>query len=614
MRLSTQIPLRPLRSVFVILSEVWRSFRATRSRRTCFFYSRHDSGVPQDPILGHGPSSISVVKTLVTVQFAALLALTLTPTLHAQQPSTSPDDAKKDPILSAMLAELDRSRQHLQLDGFEKPYFIEYRLDDEIEYEATAAWGALVSDHEAHRRIVRVTVRVGDYKIDNSGERADASLQVAATDNDPMAIRYALWGATDSAYKTALNNLTAKQAALKSVETPPQADDFSREKPVVSIAPLAQPDLDRAAWKQRVVAATGLYRTVDSVKGFAPEIETSEGSLESHLRTRYLVNTEGTLVRNSMVEYHAQVLAQTQAPDGMRLERAYSVSGVTSADLGSADKFDNGVLHMLAALHDLRSASLMADEYHGPVLFAANASARIFDDLFARAVVARRPQIGSTSRTVGPFASSYQTRVLPGFLKVVDDPGITSFDGKPVLGAYQIDDEGVPAQSVTVVDAGKLTGYLTGREPVRDFPLSNGHGRAATAQASAPRIGVLKVEASGAISEDGLTQKLLSMGKDQGLASVYRVETIAGSSHPRTVYRINVADGSRELVRGIELEDVNLHLLRSGILAAGTDPYVFNTFGEIPSTVIAPPLLFDDVTLKRTEQRNDKLPYYPPPE
>ena len=104
------------------------------------------------------------------------------------------------------------------------------------------------------------------------------------------------------------------------------------------------------------------------------------------------------------------------------------------------------------------------------------------------------------------------------------------------------------------------------------------------------------------------------MGKDQGLDSVYLVETMTGSSHPRTVYRIKVADGSRELVRGVELEDVNLHLLRSGILAAGTDPYVFNTFGEIPSTVIAPPLLFDDVTLKRTEQRNDKLPYYPPPD
>ena len=544
---------------------------------------------------------------------AALLALTPA-AVSAQPVSANPADAQKDPVLQAMLAELDRSKQQLQLQGFEKPYFIEYRIDDIGEYEATAGYGALVGERDLHRRIVRVTVRAGDYKIDSSGERGEGSLQIATVDDDPMALRYALWSATDAAYKTALGNLTAKQAALKSVQTPPQADDFSQEKPVVSLAPVARSELDRAAWKQRVVEATGLYRTDDSVKSFAPEIETSEGSVQSRTRTQYLVNSEGTIVRKSTVEYHAEILAQVQAPDGMRLERSYGVSGLTPADLGSAEKFHNGALHILTGLHKLRTAPVMGDEYHGPVLFAGNASARTFDDLFAHAVAAHRPQLGSTARTVGPFASSYKTRVLPDFIKIVDDPGITEFDGKPLLGAYTIDDEGVPAQSVTLVDSGKLVSYLTGREPIRDFPDSNGHARAATAQPAYPRIGVLHVEATETLPEADLEKKLISMGKDQGLDAVYLVETVGGSSRPRIIYRIKVADGSRELVRGAQLEDVNLRLLRSGILAAGSAPYIFNTFGDIPSTVIAPPLLFDDVTVKRTEQRNDKLPYYPPPE
>jgi len=539
--------------------------------------------------------------------------LSLTTTLAAQQPSTSPADAKTDPVLSAMLAELDRSQHQLQLQGFEKPYFIEYHLDDVTDYEATAAWGALVGEHEQRSRIVRVTVRVGDYKLDSSGAR-DASLEVATIEDDPMALRYALWSATDAAYKNALNSYTAKQAALRSVQTPPQADDFSRENPVVSIAPLAHSELDRTAWKQHVVEATGLYRSEESVKGFASEIQGSEGSLESHLRTQYIVNTEGTIVRKSMVEYRAEVLAQTQALDGMRLERSYSVSGLAPTDLGSPANFHGGVLRILTGLHQLRSAPVVADEYHGPVLFAGSASAHLFDDLFAHAIAARRPQLGSTSRTVGPFASSYQTRVLPGFLKVIDNPGIMSFDGQPLLGAYQVDDEGVAAQSVTLVDSGKLASYLTAREPIRDFPFSNGHGRAPAGESASPRIGVLEIQASKAVSQDELLKKLLAMGKDQGLEYVYFVETISGSTRPRTLYRINVADGSRQLVRGAQLEDVNLHLLRSGILAAGSEPYVYNSFGDIPSTVIAPPLLFDDVTVKRAEQRNDKLPYYPPPE
>ena len=559
-----------------------------------------------------------MMRSTSTRLLAALLALTpatVTPVIvSAQQVSANPADAQKDPVLQAMLAELDRSKQQLQLQGFEKPYFIEYRIDDIGEYEATAGYGALVGERDLHRRIVRVTVRAGDYKIDSSGERGEGSLQIATVDDDPMALRYALWSATDAAYKTALGNLTTKQAALKSVQTPPQADDFSQEKPVVSLAPIAHSELDRAAWKQRVVEAAGLYRTDDSVKGFAQEIETSEGSIQSRTRTQYLVNSEGTIVRKSTVEYHAEVLAQVQAPDGMRLERSYGVSGLTPADLGTAEKFHNGALHILIGLHKLRTAPVMGDEYHGPVLFAGNASARTFDDLFAHAVAAHRPQLGSTARTVGPFASSYKTRVLPDFMKIVDDPGITEFDGKPLLGAYTIDDEGVPAQSVTLVDSGKLVSYLTGREPIRDFPDSNGHARAATAQPANPRIGVLHVEATETLPEADLEKKLISMGKDQGLDAVYLVETVGGLSRPRTIYRIKVADGSRELVRGAQLEDVNLRLLRSGILAAGSDPYVFNTFGDIPSTVIAPPLLFDDVTVKRTEQRNDKLPYYPPPE
>jgi TldD protein len=559
-----------------------------------------------------------MMRSTSTRLLAALLALTpatVTPVIvSAQQVSANPADAQKDPVLQAMLAELDRSKQQLQLQGFEKPYFIEYRIDDIGEYEATAGYGALVGERDLHRRIVRVTVRAGDYKIDSSGERGEGSLQIATVDDDPMALRYALWSATDAAYKTALGNLTTKQAALKSVQTPPQADDFSQEKPVVSLAPIAHSELDRAAWKQRVVEAAGLYRTDDSVKGFAQEIETSEGSIQSRTRTQYLVNSEGTIVRKSTVEYHAEVLAQVQAPDGMRLERSYGVSGLTPADLGTAEKFHNGALHILIGLHKLRTAPVMGEEYHGPVLFAGNASARTFDDLFAHAVAAHRPQLGSTARTVGPFASSYKTRVLPDFMKIVDDPGITEFDGKPLLGAYTIDDEGVPAQSVTLVDSGKLVSYLTGREPIRDFPDSNGHARAATAQPANPRIGVLHVEATETLPEADLEKKLISMGKDQGLDAVYLVETVGGLSRPRTIYRIKVADGSRELVRGAQLEDVNLRLLRSGILAAGSDPYVFNTFGDIPSTVIAPPLLFDDVTVKRTEQRNDKLPYYPPPE
>jgi predicted Zn-dependent protease len=349
------------------------------------------------------------------------------------------------------------------------------------------------------------------------------------------------------------------------------------------------------------------------MKSFADKVETSRGSVEARVRTVYLVNSEGTIVRASTPEYHAEVALEAQAPDGMRLERSYPVAGTSATSLGTAEHFEHGVLEALAGLQQLYNAPVVTDEYHGPVLFAGNASARSFEEYFSHAVTASRPQLGSTARTTGPFASSYNTRVLPDFLKIVDEPSLTEFNGKALLGAYKVDDEGVPAQDVTLVDGGKLVAYLLSREPVKDFPASNGHGRAPIAQAAQAHIGVLHVETTGGLSEEDLEKKLLAMGKDQGLESVYLLQTKSGNE-PRTLYRIKVADGTRQMVRGARLADIDLRSFRSDIAAAGSESYVDNIFGEVPATIIAPALLFDDVTVKHGEERNEKLPDYPPPE
>jgi TldD protein len=544
--------------------------------------------------------------------FASALALIAIPALAQTAPSRA--DAEKDPVLRAMLAELDRSQQHLQLQGFDKPYFIEYRIDDITRYEANAAYGALTGENQVHTRLARVSIRVGDYKSDNSSARGDGALQIVTEENDPLAIRYALWAATDNAYKQALDAWAAKQAELKSVQTPPQADDFSHQQPVVDLEPIVPLDFDRDAWKHNIVEGSGLYATDPSARDFADQVENSEGSVEARVRTEYLVNSEGSIVRTSSAEYRASVELEAQASDGMRLSRSYPVTGTTAADLGTADRFHHGVLEILDGLHKLHDAPVVTDEYHGPVLFSGNAAAHSFDEYFSRALSAARPQLGSTARTTGAFASSLSTRVLPDFMKIVDDPGLSQFDGKALLGAYKVDDEGVPAQSVTLVDGGKLTGYLIGREPIRDFSASNGHGRASIAQPARSWIGVLHVEATGGMSEDDLVKKLVAMGKDQGLDSVYLVQTISGAADPRTLYRIRVADGSRQLVRGARLADVDLRSFRSDIVAVGSDEHVDNMFGDIPATIIAPPLLFDDVTVKHGEDRNEKLPYYPPPQ
>jgi len=557
---------------------------------------------------------------------ALFLAVLVASHLAAAQPSRA--DAEKDPVLKAMLTELDRSMSQLQLQGFAKPFFIQYRIEEVDDFQTTAEFGSSEGADRARQRVARVTVRVGDYKTDSSGARSDGSLEIAVLDDDPIALRTTLWAGTDQAYKSALSAYAQKQAELKQVQTPPQADDFSQEKPIISLGTPAAFHIDENSWADRVARASGLYRTDASVNAGqtgAPadrsssagwnqrDIQYASASFRARATTTWLVNSEGTIVRKSSVEFQETFGAGAQAPDGMRLDRSYGSSGTSLADLDSETVFNQHAVDELASLAELRKAPLVEEEYHGPLLFSADAAADTLRSLLGSAVTATRPALGTEARTNGPFASSYHARVLPDFMNVVDDPSLKTFNGKDILGAYDVDDEGIPAQAVKLIDDGRLDNYLIGRQPVRDFPQSNGHGRAGITGPPRPMIGVLKITTDNGLSIEELNQKLLELAKDRGLQSVYFVQTMGGEGTPRLLYRVG-SDGKRELVRGAVLDDIDQRALRSSIESAGKDLWVANLFGDPSTTVIAPALLFGDATVRRANAKNDKLPFYPPPD
>ncbi len=522
-------------------------------------------------------------------------------------------DAEKDPVFRAMLEELDRSKSDLQLKGFEKPFFIQYRIEDVDNFETKAEFGATEGSLRSHQRVARITVRVGDYKTDSSGARGDGALQLSALNDDPIAIRSSLWSATDQAYKAALSAYAQKQAALKQVQTPPQADDFSKETPVIKLEAPLKLRLDDTAWVNRVAKESGIFRSEASLKAVEPDVQYSVASFQGRVTTTWLVNSEGTIVRKSAGGYQESIAVGTQAADGMRLDRSYATTGADLKDLDAPEVFRKHAVELIASLSDLRKAPLVEEEYHGPVLFSSDASADVMRALVGTGVTATRPKLGTEARTSGAFGSSYHARVLPDFMDVVDDPGLKSFDGHNLLGSYDVDDEGVPAQPVKLVTAGRLENYLLGREPVRDFPQSNGHARAGVAGPARPTISVLKVTAQNGLTDDELNHKLLDLARERGLKSAYYVATLGSEMTPRLLYRVGL-DGKRELVRGAALDDLDQRALRAGVEVAGKDLWVGSYLGDVPETVLAPAMLLSDVTIRRANEKNDKLPFYPPPE
>jgi TldD protein len=514
--------------------------------------------------------------------------------------------ANGDALLEALLTELDRSKAQLKMDQVQPPYFIEYRVNDVDEYGAEAAFGALRDQQRIHVRILRVVVRVGDYKQDSYFGQGMGETNILPLDDDPIALRHQIWLATDAAYKAAGEALTEKQAALKqfSAEEHP-VGDFAGAPVVTAVGPTVKLQIDEISWRKTLEDVTSLYRQY-------PDVQSVTASARFSAVNRYLVNSEGTVTRSGSNTYVVQLNSAAQAADGMRLNRSPFWMTARAEELPSRDALASESKKMLDTLTALRQAPIIEEEYRGPVLFAPDAANDVVASMVGANVLGRKPQLGKPNRTTGAFATSYKTRVLPNFLTAVDDPTLRDFQGKSLVGSYEVDDEGVKAQAVTLIDAGTLTNYLVGRQPIRDFPASNGHGRAAPGSFPAPSLGVLLVKSSEAQSADALKQRMMQMVNDQGKPYGYRVETMGGNA-PRLLYRVYAKDGREELVRGAVFNELDIRALRSDLMAVGDDPLVSNRVGGVPSTVISPSLLFDELEVKRADTSKDKLPDYQAP-
>ena len=523
----------------------------------------------------------------------------------AQAKSTAAEEAS-DPVLRALHAELARSKAQLKMDNVDAPFYIEYRVFDVDQFEASAAFGALREQSRTRLRLLRAVVLLGDYKLDSFYDRGQGVSDILPLDNDELALRHQIWLATDQAYKRAGEALAAKKSLLKQLNVEQPVDDFAKADPVQSIGPLAKLDVDPAKWTKMLESATSVYKN-------DPQIQTLGARLDFIALSEYFVNTGGTSTRHGTTHYLIALNASEQAADGMRLDRSPQYVSNRIEEMPTPEQFQADALQLIDGMKKLREAPIVDEEYLGPVLFSNDAAADMFFDLIVPNILGRRPAPGRPARTTGAFASSYRARVLPDFISVVDDPTMETFAGRSLAGSYKVDDEGVPVAPVAVVDKGILVNYLIGRLPIRDFPASNGHGRASGSGNTGPAPGNLFIRAAKTSTREELKKQLMDQCRDRGLKYGYFVDTLGPRLLPRVLYRVWADDGHEELVRGAIFNELDTRALRSGLTAAGDDPLISNRPGVPFMAIVSPSVLFDELEVKRADSSKEKLPDYPPP-
>jgi len=214
-----------------------------------------------------------------------------------------------------------------------------------------------------------------------------------------------------------------------------------------------------------------------------------------------------------------------------------------------------------------------------------------------------------------PFLSRTGLRVMADSFSASDTPSLKQFNGKPVAGAYVVDDEGVRAKDVTLVDKGRLVTLLTSRTPQKNFPQSNGHGRANGAWP-----GVFQLESAQAIPAQELKAKYLALLKAQEKTFGYIVRDVrpaggAAGAGPGIDQVVKVTlDGKEEPVRGLRFATVPSTAFRD-VSEASQERTLYNYRGALTSavSVIAPSLIFEELEIQRTRDILQKPPIVPSP-
>jgi TldD protein len=598
-----------------------------------------------------------------TLRLAAiLLASSMASAAFAQAP------ADNDHTMQAMKDEMARAKSRLELqitkgDKPVRPYFIEFRLLDMDIREVVGEFGALLNANHTRSRIMQVNARVGDYKLDSSnfvGEDAFrgfiGSNGTVGIDRDYDSLRQDLWIATDQAFKEAAETYSRKQAYLSSLARQSDIDDFARVETIQHVEPLATSDWSNRNWEQEA-------RDTSSALRAFPLIFESRVTYYLVYTTEYLLTSEGTEVRANRSFAAIEAGMNALAKDGMQVAHYYSTYAPRPADLPSVDEVKKGLNVAGSELMAMRAAA-PAPDYTGPVLFESRAAAALVAEVLGPSLSGARPplafqpvvdQLMSSLGARSDWSGKVDSRVLPGTVSLIDDPGAKDHKGTLLVGGYAIDQEGVPGQKVTIVDSGKLKDLLMSRRPGPDFSKSNGHARSSFLADPKPTMSNLFFSSTETVSKDDLKKKFVDECRSEKLDFCIVVREMdnpalslmhqedftallasfggnaATDRLPLVVYKLYPADGREELVRGARITGFSPRSLRN-IAGIGDDDFVYNymqsqvtgiagtalgAFGSaqsgLPAAVVAPSLLFEEVEIRGARGEPKRLPILPEP-
>ncbi len=535
--------------------------------------------------------------------------------------------ADSDVVLDALTDEMNRTMTQLHVDQYPRPYFISLGAKQVDELKLTSCLGSPAIANQNSSRIMEPYVVIGDYTLDSSLPNTSRPNYVAPlpVDNDYAALRKAAWICLDYEYKETIRNFEWKKAYLNVNSVPDRLPEMTHEKPVVSVEQVEPFTLDEKKWADEIEKLSALCKQY-------PSLQKSRVDFLARRITHWFINSEGTRIRNAQLEYSITVGVYAEADDGMDLTDMEVVAANEESEIPQFEQLKSAIETLAKRTSDLRLAK-KGEEYCGPVLFEGQAAAELFVQVMA-------PNLGMAEDYIpneqwrNPLKDAVGRRILPNYISVTDDPRAKEFKGTSLFGGYKFDDQGVAAQKVNLIENGVLKAFCQSRLPTKVSNNSNGHSLSGHGVTS-----ILQFSSSKTSTPAKTLEKLKDLAKDTGLDYVLVVSRMGDAFHwyeypysglqarayaypaystepsaPVVAYKLYLADGHRELVRGLTFRNVSLRAFRD-IQDVGDDaaPYLVEPNDFRVRHVITPSFTVGELEFTPAKPNHTTPPLLPSP-
>ncbi len=515
-------------------------------------------------------------------------------------------------ILNAMESELARSMQQLLLPGSTPPYYILYTLTENSLVSASATIGGLITSHyKPAKRHTSVNLYVGDNTLSSDYSYSGAGMispLPAPIDNSAGAIRNAFWYNSDIAYKFAADVYNAKRNKLRSQSAGSDEKDLPEILPLTdTIRQFEFDDINDGVTEKSVQRCQDLAIELSKIFLEYPNLSSTRVSATELQSIYYITSGEGTRIRIPVTVSYVNITASLKVEGGKSVSDFINIAAPSFNLLPSFETLAKSVREFADGISSIEKSSKISEYYYGPVLFEDYAVSTIFlNNLFSEAALFayRKPIPVSSSvaavedlsvrESLIPLERRMGERILDPLLNVCNRTDIYVFKNAPLIGAYDIDVQGVrPVSNLNLIEKGILKNVLGNRIPTLNSKSSTGSMRAGIRDNSmsvslAP--GVITVESSAGLAYPALKRELLKRAKSQGLDYAYIVRKFMGGDN-QIIYRVSVKSGSETPVTGARLMPVPLSKLNNiGVKGISKELSHENTMyrNTIPISIVFP--------------------------